>query len=345
MAAHDLDELIGDLHKRPPAPARSIDDVVRAASRIRLARRRRRVLGAGGLLVLVIVGAVVVVDRGEDSVELNVGASITTRSDEVPPPSSRGAELRIDTSADLSDGQLVTVTGGGFPAGQEITMSICEKGVTSQTASSLCEVNALHTAPADSAGRIRTSYKLRRVIQTTNGVIDCAEAPGRCVLGAARLESSQPVGPLATLPLRFDPEGPGGIEERFPTRPGDLVQVRVGRHGNTDRVVFEFAGPLPEQRDVVAAGGPLESDCSHRGMPGVAFVIVVVGANTLPTSNGLPVSVPSVVRVPGDGPVLEVRLCGFEGRAYATIALSERSDPQVSTLTDPSRLVIDLTSQ
>jgi hypothetical protein len=267
MTAPDLDTLIGVLPDRPPAPARPMADVSKQATRLRRARRRRRTLGAGALLALVIVGALVVLDRGEDAVELDVAGPTTTVDSEDPPPASPpDAELETDPAGSLTDGQSITVTGSGFPLFQQISVSMCEQGVTIQTAADLCDINAVQYVGADADGRIDLSYEIRRVIRTANGVIDCAMASGRCVLGAANLMSSDTV---ATVPLTVDPVGPGPSSGQLTAdrtenlRDDQPITVRgTGFRPNDEVYISECA----VQAAIYAYGG---TGCSGSGTSGV----------------------------------------------------------------------------
>lgn len=189
-----------------------------------LRRRRRRALGAGGVLASVIFGALVarvVIDKREGPLELDVAGPTTAEGTLDPRPSGEGASLTIDTGGEtLLDGQSVTLTGVGFPPGQRISLSMCEQGVRLGTMTALCDFDAQESAVVDSAGGIHASYDLRRIIQTTNGAIDCGEAPGRCVLAAAHLE---PRIRLVTAELTFVPvQIVHGYEVR-PTSPSDVA--------------------------------------------------------------------------------------------------------------------------
>lgn len=275
MTDPDLDQLIAPLRDRPPAPARSIDHVTKAASQLRRARRRRRGLGAGGVLALVVLvlGALVFAERGEGPVKLDVAGPITTESPGGPTTTSRaeetspmgGPELRIEPAGHLSDGQSVVVTGTGFTPDQLIAMSMCEPGVTIENSTSLCEVNAVQNIAADANGEISGTYKVLRIIRIESGVVDCAEGPGRCVLGAADLRFGKAV---ATVPLTFGAVGPGPSGEH-------VTAVRTEDLRDDEPVKLRGAGFRPGDDVYISQCGVAEpvlddntcSDYAHATAP------------------------------------------------------------------------------
>src|SRR5918992_6604 len=121
-----------------------------------------------------------------------------------------------------------------------------------------------------------------------------------------------------------------------------LVAVRAGAHPGFDRVVFEFRDGLPSHRvryvdrlvqdgsgDVVTVAGAADLE------------VVLEGANAH-DDNGAPTVSPRRFS-PGLTAVKEVAQVGdFEAAVGYGIGLDRRRPLEVSTLSGPSRLVIDI---
>jgi hypothetical protein len=121
-----------------------------------------------------------------------------------------------------------------------------------------------------------------------------------------------------------------------------LVDVRVGRHPGFDRVVFEFRGGLPSHR--VRHVDRLVQDGSGNQVQvaGAADLEVVFQDAVAHDGNGQPTVGPR--RFSPRFPVLEeVALVGdFEGVVSYGLGLDHRVPFKTSTLSNPSRLVVDL---
>jgi hypothetical protein len=121
-----------------------------------------------------------------------------------------------------------------------------------------------------------------------------------------------------------------------------LVDVRVGRHPGFDRVVFEFRGGLPDHR--VSYVDQLVEDGSGRpvSVAGAADLKVVFQAANAHEEDGSP-SVSPRRFSPGLPAVKEVAQVGdFEAVVTYGIGIDRRRPITVSTLSGPSRLVIDV---
>lgn len=118
--------------------------------------------------------------------------------------------------------------------------------------------------------------------------------------------------------------------------PPRLVAIRTANQGATDRVVFEFDGPLPSSA-VVTAVDDLYADATGRVVP-------VAGAARL----RLRFQLIDWFGPPAGGAVTaanvtEVRLVSsFEGVVDYGIGLRAPAAARVSTLTAPSRVVVDI---
>ena len=121
-----------------------------------------------------------------------------------------------------------------------------------------------------------------------------------------------------------------------------LVAVRAGSHTGYDWVVFEFEGAVPEHRigyvDQLVedgTGNPVEV------AGGADLEVVFEGANAH-EENGSPTISPRRFS-PGLPAVKEVTQLGdFEAVVSYGIGVDQRRPIEVSTLSSPSRLVIDI---
>lgn len=122
-----------------------------------------------------------------------------------------------------------------------------------------------------------------------------------------------------------------------------LTKLRAASHATHDRVVWEFAGPLPE-RTVVRRGTRLLADGS--GLP-----VVIAGSTVLTVSMiGAKGHIYETGRatgpthlVPGMTNVVEVKQSGdFEAVLSYGVGLVKDRTYQVSTLRNPSRVVLDI---
>lgn len=121
-----------------------------------------------------------------------------------------------------------------------------------------------------------------------------------------------------------------------------LKKIRAASHVGFDRVVFEFDGPLPARRDL-AFVPEIIADGSGLPVPiiGKAFLSVSLSSATGHDDNGnvftderITMGLPNVIQV--------VRSGDFEGVLSFGIGLARRKNFNVFTLTNPSRVVIDI---
>ncbi len=120
-----------------------------------------------------------------------------------------------------------------------------------------------------------------------------------------------------------------------------LVAIRAAQHVGYDRVVFEFDGALPSQHNL-AFVPDVTADPSGNPIPmfGSAFLEVVFhsatahNATSFLTPERTTCGLPNVVQV--------VRSGDFEGVLSFAVALAKQQQYTVFTLTNPSRVVIDV---
>jgi hypothetical protein len=123
-----------------------------------------------------------------------------------------------------------------------------------------------------------------------------------------------------------------------------LVDVRAARHPGFDRVVFEFQGAVPQH--TVRYVGQLVEDGSGKpvSVAGTADLEVIFHGANAHTEDGTP-SVGPKRFSPGLTAVKEVAQIGdFEAVVSYGIGLDRRRPITVSTLSGPSRLVIDVST-
>jgi hypothetical protein len=121
-----------------------------------------------------------------------------------------------------------------------------------------------------------------------------------------------------------------------------LVDVRAGSHSGYDRVVFEFRGAVPEHR--INYVDQLVEDGSGNpvSVAGAADLEVVFQGANAHEENGSPTVNPRRFS-PGLPAVKEIAQLGdFEAVISYGIGVDQRRPIEVSTLSNPSRLVIDI---
>lgn len=121
-----------------------------------------------------------------------------------------------------------------------------------------------------------------------------------------------------------------------------LVAIRASHRAGRDRVVFEFDGPLPAQRSVtyvdrlIADGSGLRVPVAGRAILQARFSYAnahdEAGQPTAPDQ--VAYATPNVVQV--------VRSGDFEAVTTYGIGLASRQPVRVTTMTNPSRVVVDV---
>ena len=147
--------------------------------------------------------------------------------------------------------------------------------------------------------------------------------------------------PAATAAFEGGRE-PVEVLDRAPPTPL-LVDVRTGQHEGFDRVVFEFRNVLPGYR-IEYVQSPIAA-CGS-GMPvtiaGDAFLQMRMTPAAAHDEQGN-VTFGTTEITPALPTILEVEsTCDFEGEVTWVLGLSEEVDFNVFFLTDPYRLVIDV---
>lgn len=144
----------------------------------------------------------------------------------------------------------------------------------------------------------------------------------------------------ATPPAQFAGAAPAA-PEAAPETP-TLVAIRASHRQGRDRVVFEFKGALPERRSVryvdrlIADGSGLPVPIAGRAILEATFwpanAHSDAGKDTDPATSAF--ALPNVMHV--------VRSGDFEAVTTYGIGLASKQPVAVSTMTNPSRVVIDI---
>lgn len=151
---------------------------------------RERLLLLVGLVVLVVAGVVIASSVGGTSDDPPTDATPDTTPEDVPddgpaPEVANDAagpldgleSLRLDIevtpSVGLVDGQEVEVTGVGFDPGASVVIIQCWIADQSATRDD-CDLGSLAVSSAGEQGSFSTSVVVHQLLDTTNGVRDCA---------------------------------------------------------------------------------------------------------------------------------------------------------------------------
>jgi hypothetical protein len=122
-----------------------------------------------------------------------------------------------------------------------------------------------------------------------------------------------------------------------------LVAVRAGRHAGFDRVVFEFRGPVPATRRVRYVGQLVQDGSGEPvSLAGDANLEVVFQGANAHDEQGRPTVSPRRFS-PGFTALKEVAQTGdFEAVVGYGLGIDRKRPFKVSTLSGPSRLVVDI---
>ncbi len=122
-----------------------------------------------------------------------------------------------------------------------------------------------------------------------------------------------------------------------------LVAVRAAHRGDVDRVVFEFRGGLPADREVEYVDR-LFADGSGRRVhvAGQALLQVRFERAQAHTDDGRPTDAPRRVAFPLPNVLTAVRAGDFEAVTTYGIGLAKRTPVRVTTLQSPPRVVVEV---
>jgi hypothetical protein len=132
------------------------------------------------------------------------GLMVTTEEDVEPQPgapsrpaalaaptdgvASRVLPVVVEPSTQLTDGQVVGISGSGFTPRATLGAVLCSAGAAGGGGVAFCELAHYDNFEASSEGTFSDEYRLRRFITTpTEGRVDCAEATDRCLLAVGNI--------------------------------------------------------------------------------------------------------------------------------------------------------------
>lgn len=167
---------------------------------------------------------------------------------------------------------------------------------------------------------------------------ETAAASASVEASASEEPSTAPTDGLGEFACSFPVTGVGNVVR------AQITDVRVGMHGGFDRVVFEFDAGIPEFT-LEEATPPLLQDASglELDVEGTAFWRLVMHGGTAVSPDGVQTYIGPLDFTPAF-PKLTELISGGDFEAVSTwyFGLDEESCVRVLTLTNPSRLVIDI---
>ena len=151
-------------------------------------------MGAASL----VAAAVVLIGATAAPSLIGVESEDVRASDGPGAPSAVMNGLVVHPADDLEDGETVTVT-GPFDTGALAGVAQCaSEAVNTPTSLSWCDLNV----PREDVGPGPLKVTVLRSIQTSNGLVDCAERPQRCIIGV-RADGLEAGAVDLTAPISF----------------------------------------------------------------------------------------------------------------------------------------------
>ena len=185
-----------------------------------------------------------------------------------------------------------------------------------------------------------------------------ASTPTVASPGSAVATATRPSGPAAT-PTTFppiegtvDPLGFGGTEPiAIKSNPdpisgiSTLRAVRVGAHpeqGGWDRIVFEFADVRPTGQVMYAPRATQCGSGNNVQLPGTAVLLIQFEPANAHTEAGQPTVANRDITGPGNVIQRAQQICDFEAHVDWALGLRSQQRFKVTTLSNPTRVVIDI---
>lgn len=203
-------------------------------------RRRLPVLLVLGAVVALVIGTVVA-DDGDVEVSVDQEQATTTTAEadrRAPEPGSFpapvalggptdgkesvGLPVKAEPSTGLVDGQEVTVTGTGFPAGVSVGVVMCTKEAGRDHGArgvDACNIGHFAQAETNRDGVAVATFSVRRLVVVDGQEVDCASEAQRCLIGMGMLSDYDTSGGVL---VDFDPSVP------LPDPPTATVEPSTG---------------------------------------------------------------------------------------------------------------------
>lgn len=193
----DLADRLRELGNAPPRPTPGVDRPRRQARRIHRRRNLRRSL-TGLVAVFVVLGGITMLQDPRNSDD---GDRVRIAEPRATTAVVGDAAVTIDPGTQLADGDIVRISGRGFPPDSQLSMAMCRPNTTLESAVGDCDTSTVSTAAVTrSDGTFESTYRIRGFAVFVPGG-DCRRA-NYCAIGVA--ESSIQQEPLITVPLGFE---------------------------------------------------------------------------------------------------------------------------------------------
>lgn len=123
-----------------------------------------------------------------------------------------------------------------------------------------------------------------------------------------------------------------------------LTEIRIGQYNGADRTVFQFDGPGTPGYMVSYVDNPMQQGSGNPlDVPGSAFLQVMMTGQTIPMDDSQQEVSRGTVTSPDAPGIRGVHFAGqFEGMGQAIIGLDSERPYSVFTLSNPTRLVVDV---
>lgn len=121
---------------------------------------------------------------------------------------SVGLPVSAEPSTGLVDGQTVTISGSGFPPGEQIGVVMCTREAGAEHGGrgvDACNIGHFAQGTSDQQGTVSIEFEVRRLAMLDGQEVDCASEPGRCIIGMGMISDYDQSGGVA---VDFDPSVP-----------------------------------------------------------------------------------------------------------------------------------------
>jgi hypothetical protein len=174
----------------------------------------------------------------------------------------------------------------------------------------------------------------------------CSSATPTTPAAQTGLPASAPTGAASATPASGPATPAAASSPSGSTAPaeGYLTAIRVARHPAYDRVVFQFAGGVPGYRVGYVAAVTHDASGQPVPLPGQANLQIVFNPASGTRQDGTTAYTGPSTLTPFLPTLLQVSSAGdFEGYLRFGVGLSGRTAFRAFTLTNPARVVIDVT--
>jgi hypothetical protein len=218
-----LDDALVEVQRFAEHPPVDVPPVGVLETRSRRRRTRRRAAGTAVALLTVVATGFGIGIAANDNATDDVHVTGTGPRPVTAPAAALDATARPATG--LDDGDQVSVEFAAPPVPGLAAQCAADALAPDVEDTDWCDLNV---RPMEEAVGSTLRFAVSRVIETSSGLVDCAEAPRRCVLGARRTSSDSSV-MWAAISFRSDlPPIPEPIVtlDRVDLSDGDVIDIR-----------------------------------------------------------------------------------------------------------------------